>query len=194
MRYNPEQKLATKKKMLQAAHRGFRRQGYEGAGVDGLAKEAGVTSGAFYKHFGSKATAFRESVLLGVGEFQTAVEYYQKEHGDSWLEEFAAFYLGEKRCEELGNSCALQSLTPEVSRSDADTRLAFQSALLKAMQAFAKGLSADRGRSQSSEAWSNIALLIGGVTLARAVQEPELADEIAKAVLGAISTIPDGEV
>ncbi|MBV2091032.1 MAG: TetR/AcrR family transcriptional regulator [Candidatus Thiodiazotropha sp. (ex Ctena orbiculata)] len=193
MRYNPEQKLATKNKMLKAAHSGFRRQGYEGAGVDGLAKEAGVTSGAFYKHFGSKAVAFRESVQLGVGEFQAAVEMYQKEFGDSWLKEFAAFYLGEKRCSELGNSCALQSLTPEVTRSDADTRLAFQSALLKAVQAFASGLPADRGRSQTNEAWSNIALLIGGVTLARAVQESGLADEIAEAVLGAISRMPDGK-
>ncbi|MBW9256152.1 MAG: TetR/AcrR family transcriptional regulator [Candidatus Thiodiazotropha sp. (ex. Lucinisca nassula)] len=193
MRYNPEQKLATKNKMLKAAHRGFRRQGYDGAGVDGLAKEAGVTSGAFYKHFGSKAVAFRESVQLGVSEFQAAVEMYQKEYGDSWLEEFAAFYLGEKRCSELGNSCALQSLTPEVIRSDADTRLAFQSALLKAVQAFAGGLPTDRGRSRTDQAWSNIALLIGGVTLARAVRESGLADEIAEAVLGAISRMPDGK-
>lgn len=38
----------------------------------------------------------------------------------------------------------------------------------------------------STQAWADIALLIGGVTLARAVQAPELADEIAKAVVNAV--------
>lgn len=185
MRHDPEQKQATKTKMLEAAHREFRRQGYDGAGVDGLAKEAGVTSGAFYKHFGSKADAFREAVVLGVGEFQSAVELYQEKYGDDWLERFARFYLGEKRCDELGNSCALQSLTPEVARADESTREAYQQGLLKVKQAFTSGLSIESERNRSSEAWADIALLIGGVTLARAVQDQDLANEITDAVLSA---------
>jgi TetR/AcrR family transcriptional repressor of nem operon len=44
--------------MIAAASRGFRSNGYAGIGVDGLAKAAGVTSGAFYSHFGSKDAAF----------------------------------------------------------------------------------------------------------------------------------------
>ncbi len=189
VRYDPDQKQATRQKILKAAHRGFRRQGFDGAGVDGLAKEAGVTSGAFYKHFSSKSDAFRESVALGVGEFQAAVEMFQKVHGDAWLEAFARFYLGEKRCTELGDSCALQSLTPEVTRSDAPTRSAFQAALLKAVGVFAAGLPTSTEDGQSDRAWVNIALLIGGVTLARAVQDPALADEIANAIHGTIATL-----
>lgn len=102
MRYDPAQKEATRKRMLEAAHRLFRRQGFAGAGVDGLASEAGVTSGAFYKHFGSKAEAFRTSVEIGVGEFRAAVEQFQEQYGGAWLAQFASFYLGEKRCAELG--------------------------------------------------------------------------------------------
>ena len=48
MRYGPEHKEAARAKMLGAAARGFRRRGY-GVGVDELAKEAGVTSGAFLR-------------------------------------------------------------------------------------------------------------------------------------------------
>lgn len=187
MRYDPDQKEATRKRILEAAHKGFRRKGFDGAGVDGLASEAGVTSGAFYKHFGSKAQAFRESVALSVGEFQAAVELFQKEHGNAWLDEFAKFYLGEKRCAKLDESCGLQSLTPEVARSDAATRSTFQIELEKAAKAFAGGLPASEIHGDANRAWAIIALLIGGVTLARAVRDPALADEIANAVRTAVT-------
>ncbi|MCM8857262.1 MAG: TetR/AcrR family transcriptional regulator [Candidatus Thiodiazotropha sp.] len=186
MKYDPAHKLATHIKILEAIHRGFRRQGFEGAGIDGLAKDAGVTSGAFYKHFNSKADAFRESVSLGVVEFRAAVEHFQKEHGDAWLDEFAKFYLGEKRCSELGDSCGLQSLTPEVARSDLTTRSIFQSELLKAAKSFSAGLPLIAEQQDINRAWATMALLIGGVTLARAVEDPLLADEIADAVHNAV--------
>ncbi|MCU7886026.1 MAG: TetR/AcrR family transcriptional regulator [Candidatus Thiodiazotropha sp. (ex Lucinoma annulata)] len=186
MKYDPAHKLATHIKILEAIHRGFRRQGFEGAGIDGLAKDAGVTSGAFYKHFNSKADAFRESVSLGVVEFRAAVEHFQKEHGDAWLDEFAKFYLGEKRCSELGDSCGLQSLTPEVARSDLTTRSFFQSELLKAAKSFSAGLPLIAEQQGTNRAWATIALLVGGVTLARAVEDPLLADEIADAVHNAV--------
>lgn len=186
MKYDPAHKLATHIKILESIHRGFRRQGFEGAGIDGLAKDAGVTSGAFYKHFNSKADAFRESVSLGVVEFRAAVEHFQKEHGDAWLDEFAKFYLGEKRCSELGDSCGLQSLTPEVARSDLTTRSFFQSELLKAAKSFSAGLPLIAEQQGTNRAWATIALLVGGVTLARAVEDPLLADEIADAVHNAV--------
>jgi len=58
MRYKADQKEETRRKMLEAAGRGFRSHGYSGIGVDGLAKAADVTSGAFYSHFGSSTYIF----------------------------------------------------------------------------------------------------------------------------------------
>jgi len=156
-------------------------------------EEQHVEMSAFYKHFNSKADAFRASVALGVAEFRAAVEVFQKEHGDTWLDEFIEFYLGEKRCSELGDSCGLQSLTPEVARSDASTRAVFQSELLKAAKVFAEGLPALHGQQDSNRAWATIAMLIGGATLARAVQDPALADEIADAVRSTATPVGDAD-
>jgi len=187
MRYTKDQKEETRQQILEAVHRGFRQRGFDGAGVDGLAKGAGVTSGAFYAHFDSKADAFRQAVALGVGQFTQAVESFQEENNDQWLEKFVSFYLGEKRRCELGDSCALQSLTPEVGRSDEQTRLVFESELLKAAEAFTTGLPQVDDKPDIEHAWVNLAMLIGGVTLARAVQNPELADEITEAVSNEIT-------
>ena len=89
-----KQKLQTRQRILEAMGRGFRKGGFGGVGVDGLAKEAGVTSGAFYTHFNSKAAAFRESVAQGMLELKNGVRHFQTIHGSSWWQEFVRFYLG----------------------------------------------------------------------------------------------------
>lgn len=176
----------THQRILEAAHSGFRKHGYDGAGVDGLAKEAEVTSGAFYSHFGSKAGAFREAIHEGLGQVKEAIESLQEEHGDNWLDEFSEFYLGEKRCTDLSDSCAMQSLTPEVTRSDNETRSVFQSDMLEVVETFSKGLSEKDDKENSEKAWATISMLIGGVTLARAVKDPKLANTIANSVQNAL--------
>ena len=51
MRYKPTQKQETHNRVIKAAEGSFKKAGYSGIGVDGLARDAGVTSGAFYGHF-----------------------------------------------------------------------------------------------------------------------------------------------
>ena len=179
-------KELTHQRILEAVHSGFRRHGYDGAGVDGLAKEADVTSGAFYAHFGSKAGAFREAIHVGLTEVKTVIESFQEEYGDNWLDEFSDFYLGEKRCNDLSNSCAMQSLTPEVTRSDDETRSVFQADMLEIVDTFARGISNKKDKNHLNKAWAIISMLIGGVTLARAVKDPALADTITDSVQSVI--------
>jgi AcrR family transcriptional regulator len=185
MRYDPEHKEETRRKILEGTHRGFRKKGFDGAGVDSLASESGLTSGAFYKNFKSKVGAFRASISLGVGDFQKAVAAFQEEHGEKWLDKFARFYLGEKRCTDLSDSCALQSLTSEVTRLDSTTKGAFEEALIESAKTFSEGLPSSDGEIDD-RAWADLALLVGGATLARAVKDPALADTIAKAAHKAI--------
>ena len=111
MRYGPGHKEEAKAKILGAVGRGFRRLGFGGIGVDGLAKEAGVTSGAFYGHFPSKAEAFKAAAVAGLVELREFVEGLRAEDDDAWLETFADFYMSVRRTCEMGESCALQSMT-----------------------------------------------------------------------------------
>src|SRR4051795_8403890 len=83
-------------RLVEAAGRGFRTNGCGGAGVDGLAKGAGLTSGAFYAHFDSKAEAFRLVVADGLATLRNGVAAFQQQHGRFWRDPFVDFYLGER--------------------------------------------------------------------------------------------------
>ncbi|WP_028470115.1 TetR/AcrR family transcriptional regulator [Neptunomonas japonica] len=176
MRYKPDQKAETRKKIIIESERSFKKAGYSGIGVDGLAKAAGVTSGAFYGHFKSKEAAFKEAINSGMGGLFTAISELKQDAGEGWWAEFATFYTHQKRTCDLTESCALQSLSPEVGRSNDEIRAIFEAELLKVFEL------ANSNEQDAKKTWASLAMLIGGVTLARAVKDDALADQISKAV------------
>jgi TetR/AcrR family transcriptional repressor of nem operon len=182
MRYGPGHKEEARTKILSAAGRGFRRLGYGGIGIDGLAKEAGVTSGAFYGHFPSKAEAFKAAALAGLVELREGIEHLRAKAGDAWLGEFADFYMSVRRTCDLGESCALQSMTPEVARADRDTKAAYEAEMLKVVEAVAEGLKPGTLPARRKKAWAILSLLSGGVTLARSAEDAKVGTQIASAV------------
>src|ERR1700676_2788677 len=94
MGYSKSDKAETHARILSAAAKRFRELGLEGIGVADVMKEAGVTVGAFYKHFDSRdelvvealATAFQD---LDRWEQQTDTltnalkNYLSEEHRDA---------------------------------------------------------------------------------------------------------------
>lgn len=163
--------------MLLAAGRVFRRLGFAGAGVDGLAKEAAVTSGAFYAHFGSKSKAFAEVVDVGTRDFSEAIVRFQRQQPMQWQQAFADFYLNELRVCEAGETCALTSLSADVSRADDSTKKIYEKHLKAAVKNYSVEGASD------TQAFQDIAQLVGALTLSRAVKSKKLSEEIAAASL-----------
>jgi len=183
-------KEESRARILASAGRGFRTRGYGALGVDGLAKEAGVTSGAFYAHFKSKAEAFREAVVAGMKDLHSGIEQLRESAGPAgWRQKFVDFYLGDRRTCDLAESCALQSLTGEVARADDEARAAYEAELQHVVDAAAAGMSEGADAERRADAIALLALLAGGVSLARAVKNPALSDEIAAAVRRAAAAL-----
>lgn len=181
MRYKTGHKEEARARMVAAAGRGFRRQGFGGIGVDGLAKEAEVTSGAFYGHFSSKGDAFKAALVAGLEELRNGVESLRAEHGAKWVGVFVDFYLGQKRVCELGASCALQSLTSEVQRADDGIKAVFEAEIAGVVNAVADGLPGRSVKERRARAWALLSILSGGVTMARAVADKDVGAAIASA-------------
>jgi TetR/AcrR family transcriptional regulator, transcriptional repressor for nem operon len=180
MRRSAEDTEATGRRVLDAAGREFRAHGFAGIGVDGLARAAGVTSGAFYGHFQSKAAAFRQAAKAGAERLRVAVERSRDHFGGGWFDAFAADYLSPQHRRSVAEGCALPSLSSDVARADDTTRDDYADELKRVAASMAAGLPGGGGR---QAAWAPLAQLAGGLLLARAVRDEALAQEIADAVL-----------
>jgi len=165
-------------RLVEAAGRGFRTGGFGGAGVDALAKGAGLTSGAFYAHFDSKAEAFRLVVSEGIAKLRHRVAAFQEQHGRHWRDPFVDFYLGARMEVALDEACGLPSLSSDVARADDATRSVYEAELARLVEAVEAGF---RGVHATERAWSLLAVLSGAATMARAVRD----EKIRRAILDA---------
>lgn len=179
MRYTPEQKEETKKKILEAAGESFRSHGYAGVGVDGLAKHAGVTSGAFYSNFKSKKEAFDAALSFGLDEVITALPKFQQDNGSDWIKAFAQYYLSKSHRKDLACGCAMATLTSEVVRADTKAHTVYENKMLKIVDLIADGLSGGSEDEKLVRAWSFLSILIGGINVVRALKTASVSDDIA---------------
>ena len=175
-----------RERLLDAAGRGFRTGGFGGIGVDGLAREAGMTSGAFYAHFDSKADAFRLAVVDGLSFLREGVAKFQARYGSNWRGHFVDFYFGERMKVGIEEACALPTFTADVARADAATREAYETELNQLIETLAAGFGDPPDRKR---ACALLAVLSGGASIARAVKDQRLRKEMLAAAVSAAKAV-----
>lgn len=194
MRYDKNHKKEARQRILDAVGRGFRKKGYSGIGVDGLAREAGLTSGAFYGHFPSKEKAFCYALEAGLNDLHDKILALQKAHGDDWLVPFIDFYLQDRRTCDPAQSCALQSLSGEIERMSEPVQTMYQQKTAQIAATMAGHWPGSRpGEQHQSKAWALLALLSGAVTLARAGMDKAQSEAIASGARQAAISLVTGQ-
>ena len=186
---NQTRKEETRRNILDAASRAFREFGFSGVGVDGIAKSANATSGAFYAHFGSKDGAFRAALELGLDEVIDGVPRFQREFGDGWTDAFIDYYLGRPHREDLACGCAMTSLSPEMTRADGETRAFYDRKMQTIAGLVAKGLPQFPDDQRLAKAWSFLGILIGGLTIARGLEDKAAIDAVASSIKSTAASI-----
>jgi TetR/AcrR family transcriptional regulator, transcriptional repressor for nem operon len=123
MRYKPEHKTETRKRIVEDAAQRFREEGLTGAGVANVMRDTGLTHGGFYKHFGSKNDLLVESIGEAFREtgarLVRAAE--QAPPGTAW-KAIVTEYLSLDHCNHPGMGCPLAALGPEMARSEPDVK------------------------------------------------------------------------
>jgi TetR/AcrR family transcriptional repressor of nem operon len=171
MRYPAEETAAKHDRIVKEASRLFRERGFENVTVGEVMKAAGLTHGAFYAHFGSKqelqeaAVAYGQGVSAGRARGFGATKKGRRAYADR--------YLSPRHRDNPGDGCTMAALAQEVARSTPELKTAFE-------LGFEEILSASGG--DRKKAIFQTAALLGGVVLARAVQDPRLSDEILESV------------
>jgi TetR/AcrR family transcriptional regulator, transcriptional repressor for nem operon len=176
MRYPAKETAAKHDRIVKEASRLFRERGFENVTVGEVMKAAGLTHGAFYAHFRSKEELQEAAVAYGQGlSAGRARSYGATKKG---RRAYADRYLSEWHRDSPGEGCTMATLGQEVARSTPELKAAFE-------RGFEEILSA-RGGSRK-EAIFQSAAMIGGIVLARAVQDTRLSNEILESVRQKVS-------
>ena len=189
MKVSREQAAKHRERILDVAAKMFRERGFDGIGVADLMQQAGFTHGGFYGHFASKealmaqacARAFAEKVALWHEERELDV--------DRPLASAATYYLTAAHRDDPGTGCPMATLASDVARQAPSIRRAFTEGLRQLVELLTAKLpgSSQAGKRRSAlAAW---ATLVGALMLARAVDDPELSDEILHAVSASLSAL-----
>jgi TetR/AcrR family transcriptional regulator, transcriptional repressor for nem operon len=103
MRYEPDHKERTHRRIVESASRQFRAEGMNGPGVAKLMKASGLTHGGFYKHFSSKDELFAEAIDESVREIGAMLTDWAKQGSreEVW-KEIVKKYLSIEHCEHPG--------------------------------------------------------------------------------------------
>ena len=176
MRYRAGHKEQTRAKILEAAAKVFRREGYHAAGVDEVMQEAGLTAGGFYTHFGSKEVLLAESLAPASAEAGISLNQDLKGVvGPARLQAFVDCYLSQSHLHRTEDGCPMPALVSEVARMGASVKASFE-AIVRDLATQLQGHAA--GAFTEDRALALLALCVGALGLARSVQDQSLADRI----------------
>lgn len=178
MRYPAEQKEHTRKKILETAGRIFRRDGYHASGVDKVMDEAGLTPGGFYAHFSSKQALLAAALAEAGAESLRGVEKRLAGlSGRAWVKRFLRRYLGREHCGSSEFGCPLAALVSEVSRADETVKASFEE-LVRNLQERLASNAGPGANSGGEKALAVVSMCVGGLGLARSVNDRALAERI----------------
>jgi TetR/AcrR family transcriptional repressor of nem operon len=174
MRYEKGRKDASRRRIMEVAAERFRHNGIAASGLAGIMSDAGLTNGAFYPHFQSKADLVRESLTSALEDQSHRL---QEAFTAGGLEAVLAAYLSAEHRDNPGSGCVSAALLPELARQPPETRSLFASRILAMVQQMASSLP-PQTRDPEGVALALYATLIGALQLARATQGTALSDRI----------------
>lgn len=174
MRYEKGHKDTSRQRIMDVAAERFRSDGIAASGLAGIMSDAGLTNGAFYPHFKSKADLVRDSLAAAMddqsGQLRGMV-------ADGGLEAVIAAYLSPEHRDNPQVGCTLSALLPELARQPLDTRIVYMERILDAASEMAAALPDGTG-DREAKVIGIYATLIGTLQLARAVHGTPLSERV----------------
>src|ERR1700733_6091406 len=191
MRVSRQKAAEHRERIIDAAGALFREKGFDGIGLADIMKAADLTHGGFYGHFASKDDLVAQASKRTMAR---AAMNWGKVVGDAKGNAYAALldhYLSPRHRDDPGQGCAFAALGGDAARCGNAVRSAFAEGLGPLIDIVAKAVPGRSKAVRRRKAVAAVAELVGALTLARAVDDAALSDEILKAarheILAAVS-------
>jgi AcrR family transcriptional regulator len=181
MPYPSAHREKVREKILDSAQKLFNRRGYGAVSIDDVMSAAGLTRGSFYTYFKSKSDLYAQAIARIVCEKQEGANGSEIRYR---ADQIIRDYLSPRHLEDVEAGCPLIGLPIDITRSDRSIRQAFESALRLMVEIFEQDMEG-LGRAARDRALARAALCVGGMVLARSIDDRMLADEIREAAMSA---------
>ncbi len=161
-------KEETHERIVDVAAKALRREGYAGTGVAAVMKEAGLTHGGFYAHFGSRDDLLVEALERAGADSRAVVAQAIERGGANGVSAFRALvdaYLADSQLNSMETGCPIAALGCDMPRQSRQVRKASANGVQKLIEAVGTTLPA--GRKDAAAAVTGT--LVGSLQMARAV-------------------------
>jgi TetR/AcrR family transcriptional repressor of nem operon len=172
MGYSKSDKAETHTRIVKVAAKRFRERGLDGIGVADVMKEAGVTVGGFYKHFGSRDELVVEALATAFKDLDVWEEHTPD------MAHLLQNYLTEAHREAPGTGCAMGALLGDITRGSKSARALYTERVKRSLGFFSALLPASQRADKRGRALLILSALLGALNLSRAVSDPNFSREI----------------
>jgi len=179
MRYRPEHKLETHRKIVKDASRRVRAEGLTGAAVSAVMKDAGLTHGGFYKHFESKDDLLLESLREGFREIEDILAHAaeQSPPREAW-KAIVRTYLSLDLCEHPDRGCPLAALAPDLARADKRMKPRVAAELVNYKTRMVPFMPGERTADKERAFFAIFSTMIGAVAIARLLPDRAMREKV----------------
>ncbi|WP_413456578.1 TetR/AcrR family transcriptional regulator [Herbaspirillum huttiense] len=165
--------------LLEAAIHLFQQKGFDGTSVAEISARAGLTQGAFYAQFASKAAIAQEACRESLNHRREGwLAVRGKGHDD--LLAYMELYLSWRHLDNVSKGCALSALAAEGPRVGEAVQQELTFGYNELVTLLAEALPLKDAQQARSRAMVLMASMTGCLTMARAVRDlhPEMAEQI----------------
>jgi AcrR family transcriptional regulator len=188
MPYTAKHKRDTRRRILESARRLFNSKGFAEASIGEVMENAGLTHGGFYRHFKDKDELYAEAVRWFLCE--EAPKPWQRPRRNAVrktrAQRIVDAYFSLDHFDDRESCCPLIGLPSDVSRASAAVKGAYQDVLGKLLGLLQADLAGPDARER---ALSLVALCVGGMVVARSVEDPALAHDLRRSAYRRAQTV-----
>lgn len=179
MPYSKQHKAATRQKILDSAITLFSSKGYDQVSIDDLMQHANLTRGAFYAHFDNKQTLYAKAIIAGAKKSRITQRKPEKLTNQEWLENLLRNYLSEEHIEQKTHACPLAFLVTDIANKETEVKTTY-TRIYKQLNYSIRKLSKDYSECSEQEILAVTAMMIGGVAIGRALNDPDYTEQLLK--------------
>jgi TetR/AcrR family transcriptional regulator, transcriptional repressor for nem operon len=175
-RHTQDEKAKNHERIVDIAAARIRESGTAAPGVAEIMNAAGLTHGGFYKHFASRDELIAEAVDRTFADSQDAAAGVTQ-GADDPLAAFVDWYVSGEHRDSPASGCGVVALGGDAARGDPRLRAAYTEQV-KRYVALLEELLGDPDAETRRQATVMLCTLVGSILVSRAVDDPELSDEI----------------